>query len=241
MLRALALILQRECFVKQGNLRKAYRHDAVKETLLHGFLFFKERWKQLLASVLVLVGVLASVYGFSYYKSQKNEQASLAYYMLQKEKLEGEKEREALKHIVAQYENTATAKLVQFKLLQGYISDQNKEEAESIFRALEKTSRNDPFFHTALLFEMANFYRDTKSFGLAAKLFEEASHIKGNVLEAESLFQLALCFELDGKKAEAKHLYQELLERSEKAFESVKERSQERLIWLSAVNQENVS
>jgi len=31
------------------------------------------------------------------------------------------------------------------------------------------------------------------------------------------------------------------LERSEKAFESVKERSQERLIWLSAVNQENVS
>lgn len=227
--------------MKQGNLRKMYRHDAVKESIVRALLFFKQRWKQTLASVLVVIFAVASYYGYSYYKHKRNKTASLAYYQLQKKNLEGEEKVEALKSIVSKYENTATARLIQFKLLQTYISAQNKDEAEKIFQSLESAVKSEPFLHTALHFEMANFYRNIGSYDVAAKLFEKAAHIKGNVLEAESLFQLALCFELSGKKAEAKHLYQELLERSEKAFESVKERSQERLIWLSAVNQENVS
>ncbi len=159
----------------------------------------KENYKQILATIAIIIVVTVLWSGFSYYtnKQETNASYSLGLAMAQKDVNERFK---ALKEIVDKYSHTNAAKIANVLIGQAYLEKAEFKNALNSFK--EAAPDFDGIIHDSAILGQGYALEEQKEFDKALKRYKEVSKSK-NGLESIAILDEARIYKQKGQKEEA--------------------------------------
>lgn len=186
---------------------------------------------ELIVVALAAFGVLFGAR--QYWRHQSTVSAESLYRALRLESGSDEQIK-SLAHIVEEWPRAASGKQAMMTLGEIYLDRGENKKAAELFRMLASRSRNNPMVKTAALHKLAETQLAMGDAGQAAETYLKAAADPHNLLAFDSRMRAAASLERAGEFDKAAMLYQQVIDESGDDDRYVREKSEERLLWLLA-------
>ena len=217
---------------KQLAREQPKKTDIFIKTAANIVVWSKENWQQLAKVGVALLVLLSVGVGINLYNKSLAQKANAQLYRAN-QMLDLAKRKTALEDLLKDFPNTPAANYALLDLGRMYKAAGENEKAQQSFQALSKQSQAQPMLYVSALFEEASLLVQAKEYEKAAMLYREASVYPKNLLPLTSSFQEALCYEQLGNFKKAQELHRIIVASKMDKEQEIKERSEERLLWLA--------
>jgi tetratricopeptide (TPR) repeat protein len=212
--------------------RKA-QDDFVNWTL-HAVLWVKQHWKSALELVALGVVVFIVVVGATHYWVWRSNAAAEKFYRTTLLPVSSDEQVNALKEVVDDYLGTAAGKQALMGLGEIYLKRSDYALAKEQFRILAGKSRNHPMLFVAAMYKLAEAELMSGDSEAAAEAYLKVAADPHNLLSMDSRFKAAGVYEGERNYEEASKVYRQIIDEATEADLDIKDKSEERLIWLKA-------
>ena len=168
-----------------------------------------------------------------YWRHQSKAAATSLYEAINLEKGSDE-QISGLARTVKKWPRTASGKRAMMMLGDMYLDKGEHDKADGLFRMLVGRSRNHPMIKIAALHKLAETQLAMGDADLAAETYLKAAADPHNLLSLDSRIRAAASLERAGKFNKAAMLYRQVIDEAGDDDRYVKEKSEERLLWLMA-------
>jgi tetratricopeptide (TPR) repeat protein len=209
-------------------------HDEFKDWTVHTLVWLRKHWTTAIEVLALAAVVFAVIVGADYYSRHKAKSAAEKIYELGEEQTEAEEMLARLSEIADDYSRTFAGKRALMEEGDLLLKDGKGEEAIERFRVLADGSRNLPALRIAALHRLANAQLISGKPAEAAKTYRKAAADPHNEIALVSELLAAACLERAKDYEGAAELYRRIIEDAGEFDTMVRDKSEERLIWLIA-------
>ena len=207
--------------------------DEFKDSTMRVFEWLRDNWQtsvEVLAVILVAVSVIA---GASVYWNHRSETAAEKLYLVLMVDAGSENQINQLAEIIDGYSRTPSGQQAMLKLGDIYLDKNEFDKASEVFKKLTGRSRNRPLFMIAALHKLARAELKEGKFALAAETYLKAASDPHNLISIDSRFRAAAAYEQANDLEKAEGLYNQIVKEAKDSDGSIRDLSEERLIWLA--------
>lgn len=184
--------------------------------------------------VVVALAAFGVLFGARQYWRHQSTVSAESLYQAQRLERGSDEQMKRLTHIVGEWPRTASGKQAMMMLGELYLGRSEYEKAVELFRMLASRSRNNPMVKTAALYKLAETQLAMGDADQAAETYLKAAADPHNLLALDSRMRAAASLERAGEFDKAAILYQQVIDESGDDDRYVKDKSEERLLWLLA-------
>ena len=184
--------------------------------------------------IIVTLAAFGVLFGARQYWRHQSTASALSLYEAMQLERSSDKQIADLNRVVKKWPRTASGKQAMMMLGEMHLDRGEHKAAAGLFRMLASRSRNNPMVKTAALHKLAETQLAMGDAGLAAETYLKAAADPHNLLALDSRLRAAASLELAGEFDKAAILYQQVIDESGDDDRYVKEKSEERLLWLLA-------
>lgn len=211
-------------------------HDEFKDWTVHALVWVKNNWQTAIEIVAVAAVAFAVVVGASTYWRHRSQSAAEKLYDTWRLAQGSDERTKKLEEIVDDYSRTPAGQQAMMEVGDVYLFRKEYDKAIDEFRMLAGRSRNHPIIKVAALHRLAAAQLEKGDALAAAEAYLKAAADPGNLLGATSRYHAAACFERAGDPERAAALYRQAMEDAGEGDRALRDRAEERLIWLVANN-----
>lgn len=211
---------------------KAKPDDEFRNWTVHALLWVKSNWKGTLELVGLAVVIFTIVFGATSYWRSRSDSAAKDLYAAGMASKDAAKMESSLLEVVDDYGRMPAGKQAMMMLGELYLSKGDYPKAMDQFKMLAGKSRNHPMLYIAALHKLAETELASGNANAAAETYLKAAADPSNIVSGDSRLRAAACFERALNFVEAEKLYKQVID--EEADPLIKEKSEERLLWLIA-------
>lgn len=211
---------------------KSKPDDEFRNWTVHALLWIKSNWKGALELTGFAVIIFAIVFGATSYWHSRSDSAAMDLYAASRTSKDATQMESSLLEVVDDYGRTPAGKQAMMMLGDMYLSKGDFPKAMEQFKILAGKSRNHPMLYIAALHKLAETELASGDANAAAGTYLKAAADPSNIVSGDSRLRAAACFEHAGNFVEAEKLYKQVID--EEADPLIKEKSEERLLWLIA-------
>lgn len=212
-------------------------HDEFKDWTMHVLIWIKNNWQGAVELAGVAVVAFALVLGASSYWKHRSMTAAERLYSAERKEAGGDEQIKALDEIIDSYARTPAGQQAMMMLGNMYYDRKEYDKAKEMFRMLQGRSRNHAIMQIAALHSLAEAELAGGDALAAAETYLKAAANPHNIISIASRLRAASCFEKAGDFKKAEQLYRQVIDDSKEEDRAVREKSEERLIWLMANHQ----
>lgn len=215
---------------------KSKPNDEFKDWTLHSLIWIKAHWQWVVEILGLAIFASIIIFGASQFWQHRSESALALYYQANKLPHGSDSQIVMLEKLIDKYTRTPAGKQAMMSLGKIYLQKKDYEKAAAEFKKLAAKTRNHPLMNVAAMFMLAEaklLEGDSKE---AFETYLKIAADPHNKLQALARFRAGECLEKAGDFQGAAQLYRQIIADAHENEGSVKEQSEERLIWLM-VNQ----
>lgn len=234
---SVSFLVQRRCFI--GTYKRLPRgrqrpHDEFRDWTLHALIWVKENWKVAIELFAIAAVAFAVMMGARAYWNHRSLAAAEGLYAALQQGLNPDEQAAGLEKIALGYPRTPAGWEAMMRLGDIYLERKDYTKAALQFRTLAKRSRNHAILNIAAIHKLAAVELAGGDPKAAAEGYLKAAADPHNVLSATSRLRAAASLEKAGEFGRAAEFYKQVIDESKEEDRTLKDLSEERLIWLSA-------
>ena len=168
----------------------------------------KENYKQILATIAIIIVVTILWSGFSYYTTKQEMAASYNLALAMSEQ-DVDKRLQGLKEITEKYSHTSAAKIAKMLIGQAYLEKGKFESAQNSFK--EASSEFDGIIHDSATLGQGYAFEEQKKLDDALEKYKKVSATK-NGLESIAILDEARIYKQKGQNKEAVKAFNKYLD-----------------------------
>lgn len=205
-----------------------------KDWSLHALIWLRYNWKSAVEFIVVAIVAVGVLFGARQYWRHQSAAAADSLYEAIMLGSGSDEQIKSMTHVVKEWPRTASGKQAMMILGEIYLDKGEHDKATELFRLLASRSRNNAMVKTAALHNLAETQLAMGEADLAAETYVKAAADPHNLLALDSRIRAAASFERAGKFKEAAMLYSQIIDEAGDDDRYVKDKSEERLLWLMA-------
>lgn len=213
---------------------KRKQRDEFVDFSMHALIWLKGNWEWV-AEVFIFGAIaFAIVLGAGAYWRHRSMNAAEAFYAAERMEAGSEAQIAKLGEIVESYPRAPAGQEAMMMLGNLYFDKKEYDKADDLFRQLVGRSRNHAIMQIAALHRLAESELAGGDPKGAAETYLKAAADPHNIIGPASRFRAAACFEMAGDSAKAEQLYRQVIGDAKEEDRLLRDKSEERLIWIIA-------
>ncbi len=203
---------------------------------VRSYQWMQSHWKTVLEVVGLIVFIFIVSVGANSYSEWKQNKAAKIFFDINQVDYSDDEKIAQLNTFLKNYAQTFAGRQALMTLGNLYFKLEKYDDAAKSFTRLADAAHNQPILYIASLHRQAESLIKQTQYKKAADTYLIAAASPHNQIALNSRYLAATCYERDGAFKDAHKLYEKIISNASDDDQDIKNKSEDRILWLMAHN-----